>query len=309
MTDPFKAGAGGIGQAPSMPDLAAAAQFVHGHGRLLERRRVDHLLGPAPDAEAVLRALDAYRNPDGGLGLLEPDLRTPTSQPSAVLYALEILAEIRGDISPPDELTTGALDWIDTITNADGGIPFVLESAAGWPHAPWWTPQPDPPSSLLMTAGVAAAAHRLGLDHPWLTKAGDYVWAALEHLKLGDAYSFRYAVHFLDATPDRERAQPELDRLAERMPADGVLVVEQGVEGEALSPLDVAPRPDHAGRALFPDDLVERKLDELAAGQQPDGGWTFSWAAWNPAVAFEWRGMVTLNALTTLRAYGRLDAG
>src|SRR3954447_19988775 len=115
-----------------MIDLEAAAQFVHGHGRLLERRRLDHLFGASPDAGAVLRALDAYRNADGGLGLMEPDLRTPASQPSAVLYALEILDEVRADMALRAELTTGALGWIETITNADGGIPFVLASAAGW---------------------------------------------------------------------------------------------------------------------------------------------------------------------------------
>jgi hypothetical protein len=290
-----------------MTDIAQAAQFVHGHGRLLERRRFDHLFGETPGAEAVLRALDAYRNADGGIGFLEPDLRTPASQPSAVLYAFEVLEEIEDDVAVPTALTTGALDWIATVANEDGGIPFVLPTAQGWPHAPWWTPKPAPPSSLLMTAGVAAAAHRLGLDHPWLGKADNYVWDALEDLQLGDAYSFRYAVHFLDAVPDRDRAGRELDRLAARMPADGVLVVEHGVEGEALSPLHVATRPDHAGRALFPDALIERTLDELADAQQPDGGWTFSWAAWNPAVAFEWRGMVTLEALNTLRAYGRLE--
>jgi hypothetical protein len=290
-----------------MTDIAQAAQFVHGHGRLLERRRFDHLFGPTPDAEAVLRALDAYRNPDGGIGFLEPDLRTPTSQPSAVLYAFEVLEEIRDAIALPPALTTGALDWIATITNPDGGIPFVVPGAAGWPHAPWWTPQPDPPSSLLMTAGVAAAALRLDLDHPWLPGASGFVWGALADLKISEAYSFRYAVHFLDATPDRDRADAELDRLAERVPADGVLTVAAGVEGEALSPLEVATRPAHAGRRLFPDELIEKYLDELSAAQQPDGGWTFDWPAWNPAVAFEWRGMVTLAALNTLRAYGRLE--
>jgi hypothetical protein len=307
MADLFKARGRGMREAACMTDIAAAAQFVHGHGRLLERRRFEHLFGAAPDAGAVLRAVDAYRNADGGIGFMEPDLRTPTSQPSAVLYAFDVLEEIRDDADVPPALTTGALDWIDTITNADGGIPFVLPSARGWPHAPWWTPQDDPPSSLLMTAGVAAVAHRLGLDHPWLTKADNYVWAALEDLQLGDAYAFRYAVHFLDATPDRDRAARELARFAERMPSDGVLIVEAGVEGETLSALEIAPRPDHAGRALFPDGLVERELDQLAAGQQDDGGWTFNWAAWNPAVAFEWRGVVTLEALTTLRAYGRLE--
>jgi hypothetical protein len=290
-----------------MTDLAAAAQFVHGHGRLLERRRFEYRFGAAPDADGVLRAVEAYKNADGGFGYMEPDLRTPASQPSAVLYAFEVLEEIPELRDRWTAHTATALDWIQTVTNVDGGIPFVLETAQGYPHAPWWTPTPDPPSSLLMTAGVVAAAHRLGLDHPWLAGAAGYVWAQLAALKLSDAYAFRYAVHFLDATLDRDRAEAELAKLADRMPADGLLKVEVGVEGETLSALDVAPRPDHAGRRLFPDDLIDRQLDQLAADQRDDGGWDFSWAAWNPAVAFEWRGMVTLDALTTLRAYGRLE--
>jgi len=291
-----------------MTDLAAAAQFVHGHGRLLERRRFDHLFGAAPDAEAVLRALDAYRNPDGGVGLLEPDLRTPASQPSAVLYAFEVVEEAG---LAADGLVDGALDWLPSITNADGGIPFVTPTAQGWPHAPWWAPQDDPPSSLLMTAGVTAAAHRLRRgDHPWVVEASNYVWEAMASLSLGDPYAFRYVVHFLDAVLDRERdrAQTQLDALRARMPDDGVLKVEAGTEGETLSALEVAPRPDHAGTTLFPPALIEQQLDDLERAQEDDGGWDFHWAAWNPAVAFEWRGMVTIDALTTLRAYGRLAA-
>jgi hypothetical protein len=308
MADPFKAPTRRMRDAAPMTDIAAAAQFVQAHGRLLERRRFQHLFGGQPDADGVLRAVDAYRNADGGVGCMEPDIRTPASQPSAVLYAFEVLEEIPELASKTTTFTTGALDWLQTITNADGGIPFVLPTAKGWPHAPWWAPADDPPSSLLMTAGTVAAAYRLKLDgHPWLPAATDYVWSALADLKLSDAYSFRYAVHFLDAVPDRARAEAELAGLRERMPSDGILKVEVGVEGEVLSAIEVAPRPDHAGRTLFPDALIEAQLDELAADQRDDGGWDFTWAAWNPAVAFEWRGMVTLNALTTLRAYGRLE--
>ncbi|HMJ36591.1 MAG TPA: hypothetical protein VK501_21990 [Baekduia sp.] len=288
-----------------MTDLAAAAQFVAAHGRLLERRRIAHLLGDdGSTAGPVLAALEAYFNPDGGVGFLEPDLRTPASQPSAVLYALDVLAEL-GD--PPDPaLTTPALDWLQTVTNSDGGVPFVLPTAKGWPHAPWWTPQDDPASSLLMTAGLAAAVHRLGLDHPWLAPATTYVWDAIPALTPSDPYTFRYAISFLDAVGDRARAGAALDVLAERVPEDGVLKVASGIEGETLGALEVAPRPDHAGRRLFGDELIERELDHLAEEQRDDGGWTFSWAAWNPAVAWEWRGMVTVEALKTLRAYGRL---
>src|SRR4051794_4137285 len=160
-----------------MPDLAAAAQFVHSHGRLLERRRYEHRYGATPDAGAVLRAVEAYKNADGGFGLMEPDLRTPASQPSAVLYAFEVLEEIG---QAPPELTRPALDWLTTVTNDDGGIAFALPSAAGYPPAPGGAPQPAPPSSLLMTAAVAAVAYRLDLgDHPWLTKATAYVWDAI----------------------------------------------------------------------------------------------------------------------------------
>src|SRR4051794_8748324 len=234
-----------------MPDLAAAAQFVHSHGRLLERRRYEHRYGATPDAGAVLRAVEAYKNADGGFGLMEPDLRTPASQPSAVLYAFEVVEELQGEA--PRQLTDDALDWLTTVTNDDGGVPFVLFSADGYAHAPWWTPRPDPPSSLLMTAGIASVAFRLGLDHPWLGPAAAYVWGAIAELKLSDPYSFRYSVHFLDAVPDRARADAEIDVLRDRMPADGVLRVEAGNDGEALGALEVAPRPDHAGRRLFSD--------------------------------------------------------
>lgn len=289
-----------------MPDLEAAAQFVHSNGRLLERKRFEHLF-VAPDPDGVLRAVEAYKNPDGGIGAMEPDLRTPASQPSAVLYAFEALEDVAADRRDAViAFGNDALDWIASVANDDGGIPFVLPSAAAYPHAPWWTPTPEPPSSLLMTAGVVAAAYRIGLDHPWLAKATTYIWAAIAHLKLGDAYAFRYTVHFLDAVPDRPRAEAEVDVLADRMPDDGILTVEAGVEGETLSALEVAPRPEHVGTRLFPRTLFDRQLDELAAAQQDDGGWTFSWSAWNPAAALEWRGVVTLQALTTLRAYGRL---
>jgi hypothetical protein len=290
-----------------MIDLANAAQFVAEHGRLLERRRFAHLFADdGTSAETVLAALDAYRNADGGIGLLEPDIRTPASQPSAVLYALDVLYEINAPAAP---LITPALDWLQrSATNADGGVPFVLATAKGWPHAPWWTPQDDPPSSLLMTAGLTAAALRLGLDHPWLTKATTYVWDALAAPEPLDPYTFRYAVGFLDATDDRARAEAILDTLAAQIPDDGVLRVAAGTDGEQLDALEVVPHPGHAARRLFPDALIEEELDALAAAQEDDGGWTFSWAAWSPAVAWEWRGVMTVEALKTLRAYGRLDA-
>jgi hypothetical protein len=51
---------------------------------------------------------------------------------------------------------------------------------------------------------------------------------------------------------------------------------------------------------------IEASLDALAAGQQPDGGWTVGWPAWTEAAGLEWRTWVTVHNLGVLRAYGRL---
>jgi hypothetical protein len=218
---------------------------------------------------------------------------------------LEILHEVQ---APDVSLAIRALDWLQAVTQPDGGVPFVLPSAAGWPHAPWYDPSGPPKSSLLMTAGIAAGAHRLGIEHDWLTAAAGFVWERARDALSGDAYTVRYVLDFLDATPERAGAEPLLDEFAATVPADGVLGVGAGAEGEVLRPLELAPRPSHRARRLFADEVIEAELERLANAQQEDGGWTFTWLAWNPAVAWEWRGAVTVAAVATLRNYGALPA-
>lgn len=286
-----------------MTDLAAARTFMATTARLLERRRFAHLVDGGPP-ELVLSALAAHRNPDGGFGMVDPDVRTATSQPSALRYALEALA----DLPPSDDaraLAMGAFDWLQTVTADDGSVPFVLPTAADGPHAPWFDPT-DATPSLLMTAQLAAAGHRLELDHPWLGPATAYCWGHVAELDPSQAYTFAFVVDLLDVVPDRARADAAIDVLADRVPADGRIVVTEGVEGEELDPLDVAPWPEHAGARLFDDAVLERAAAARAEGQRDDGGWDFTWLRWTEAGTCEWRGLVTVNAVRTLRAYGRL---
>lgn len=282
-----------------MIDIPNAHRFVALHGRLIDRRRIDG------DPALVHSALAAHRNPDGGFAYLEPDLPDAASQPIAALAALEVLHEIgaAGD----DPLIAGLAGWLATITNADGGIPNVVPYAADTvPHAPWMAPDPAAPSALLMTAAVAAAARRAGMRGPWVERASDYVWQRIPSVDPNAGYQMKHVIDFLDAAPDRDRADRALAQVAEAVGGRGTLAVAGGAEGEELTAIFICPRPDHAGRRLFDPDAVERQLDELAAGQQPDGGWTFDWLDWNPAVTWEWRGRLTVDALRTLRANGRL---
>ncbi len=50
---------------------------------------------------------------------------------------------------------------------------------------------------------------------------------------------------------------------------------------------------------------MTRSLDFLANEQQGDGGWPIRWRQWAPGTALECRPIVTVEALRTLRAYGR----
>jgi hypothetical protein len=98
-------------------DLSAANDFMAAHARILDRRRFELLNGRAA-ASAVLAALRAYRNPDGGYGHgLEPDLRAPESQPAAALHAFEVFAEV-APVTAPE--AAELCDWLDAIERLAG---------------------------------------------------------------------------------------------------------------------------------------------------------------------------------------------
>jgi hypothetical protein len=284
-------------------DLDAAKTFIYAHARLLERHRLAYLLGEA-GPEPVVTVLRAYRNADGGFGnAIEPDMRAPVSQPVGAHTAMEILHEVGVH---DDALIDGAADWLTTVTRADGGVPFCLASALDYPRNPIW--QPADESSIIQTGANAAALHELGVAHPWLDRADEFMWREIEKLDLttaadnpGTGYVVRFAITFLNAVPDDQRANAALDAL--RPGLDRFVSTEPG--GDVQTALDIAPWPDSRSRALVDPADIERNLDALEAAQQPDGGWMFGWDGWNPAATLEWRGVVTIEALRLLHANKR----
>ena len=285
-------------------DLDAAASFMATHARLLDRRRFELLLG-ATDVDAVLAAVDGYRNPDGGYGWgLEPDLRAGESQPGGALHALEVFAE-----AGPTPRAAQLCDWLATVTLPDGGLPFALPVADIAGCAPFWA-QADPTASALQsTAFVAGVAHRVAVRdpavaaHPWLATATRYCLDAIAALtSAGHAIELCFAVQFLDAIHDTHPdAAGLLTRLGTFIPDDGVVPVTGGAADEALRPLDFAPLPDRPARTLFDPSAVDADLRRLADGQQADGGWCVDFDSYSPAAALEWRGYKTVSAVSVLR--------
>jgi hypothetical protein len=282
----------------STPDLDRARTFVLTHGRLLDRLRLLHLSGEA-SVEQVLAALDAYRNPDGGYGhALEPDLRSPHSETTSTLAALELLDDLGLHSCPEAE---EALEWVGSVVTTDGGVPFMLRASEGWPAAPWMAAGDE---GCHLTFGYVAQAARHGLTPTWLGRAQAWCDARLDRPESVGGYELKYALMLLDACPDDPLSDERLAGLARHIGPDGSVAVPGGEEGEVLRPLVLSPLPDAASRALFRAEDVRDDLDALAAGQQEDGGWTFDWLAWCPAQEHEWRGALTVDALRTLARHG-----
>jgi len=280
-------------------DVAAAKQFVWSTARLLDRHRYALLFGDGP-RELVLEALRGYRNADGGFGhALEPDLRSPESQPAPTLYALEALEEAD---AMRDRLARDAMAWVASVADSDGGIPFALPGYEDYPHSPWWSPQPG----SFLTFAIAAVLLRSGVrGNAWLERASEWCWRSIDSTEEPSGYWLLHACAFLDAVPDDRRANEALATLKSRVSPE-VLTPSSGTEGEALRPLDISPNPGSRSRVLFDQAAIDAHLDKIEADQQEDGGWMFDWLAWSPAQTTDWRGNVTIEALLHLRRHGRL---
>jgi hypothetical protein len=284
------------------PDFDAAAEFMAGHARVLDRRVFQRLFqGGAP--EPVRDAVAAYRNDDGGFGhALEPDLRAAASQPAAVEMALRIM-DAAG--AWDEHLVSRAIDWLVTVAPAEGGATFVLPTLSQGPHAPWWTPAEGNPVSLIQTGQIAGVLYARGFNHPWRDAATEVMWRGIDQLTEPNAYEMFGVLAFLQHVPDRRRAADALQRVGRLLFDRGLVALDPEATGETHSPLDFAPLPDSIARELFDDATIEAHLDHLAGAQLGDGGWMFNWPAWSPAAEADWRGFLTVDALRVLRANGR----
>ncbi|MCP3975939.1 MAG: hypothetical protein GY720_15770 [bacterium] len=284
-------------------DVDAARTFIYANARLLEQR-VYAATAEGGDPAAVVAALAAYQNDDGGFGNgLEPDKRAPASQPLDVEIAFERLAMVGANA--PD-LVTSACDWLTTVAAPSGAVPILLPSVAGYPRADHWESTEYAPG-LNPTAGIVAHVHALGVAHPWVDLATEYCFAEVEagrgpheaHVLLGLS-------KLVDTAPDRHRAEQDAELLASALPGAGFMRLDPKADTYGVTPLDFASTPTSLARSWFDDDVVEAHLDSLEREQQDDGGWPISWKPPSDASRCEWRAIRTILALRVLSAYGCL---
>jgi hypothetical protein len=303
--------------------FARARAFVLERGRPLEAARFRHAFeggGRGP----VLAALHAYRNADGGFGrALEPDVRAPDSSALATSLALRVLHDLTVPASEP--LLVDAAHWLRSQlrTDAQGTVwPFLPPEAEAHPHAPWWNQME--PGQLAGTFGgfrVNPRAEVVALLHRWpellpegllallTTETRDAVLAGLEP---GDVNGHHVASVFAQ-TPEVPKAHrlPVLEYLHDVLPGR-VARTPEDFAAYGLSALSVAPTPASPLAHVLADPLAAA-LAHLLSSQTGDGSWGPNWSwggrfpeTW-PQADVEWRSALTLDALLTLRAWGRLE--
>jgi hypothetical protein len=276
--------------------------------RLLERRLFATCFLGAP-AAGVVDALRGYQNDDGGFGqALEPDTRCPESLPVYVEAAFQAL----GTAGTVDrQMMQRACDYLARVAaeaGAGGAIPLAFPIIESFPHAGHWTGWTYEPG-LNPTAGLVGLLYELGVEHPWRDQAAAYCWDKLETGGVPEGvHTLLESFVFLEHTPEHDRAAVCAAGLSRHFDGYPGLHLDPTTPGYGLTALQFAPSPSSRWRGLFTDAQIEGALDHLQNMQDPDGGWPISWEPPSEAAVFEWRGIVTLQALRTLVAYGRISA-
>lgn len=289
-----------------------ACAFVEAEGRALDAALLRYDLGTGP-AEAVLTALAAFQNSDGGFGHgLEPDMASPASSAIATSVGLRLLRRVDGGGLA---IAEAALGWLERTFDWQAGVwPIITAAVDEAPHAPWWAWSPDL-SETVNGFRFNASAELLGYLYAWRPLASAELLAAAEARMrrtvaetalIEGAYDLKCAVRLADAPGLPEDLRAPLRALVVRS------ALAHDPNDEHGGVLDLAPTPSSFMAEPLAD-RIEAAFAALVAAQQPDGGWNPFWdwsfvdeAAWAKA-KHDWRGWLTREAIEALQAWGRVE--
>ncbi len=308
--------------------FGAAERFLLHEARDVERALFRFQFGGGR-RDDVLTALAEYQNDDGGFGrAIEPDVRAPDSSPYATEVGLAILADTGcpGDESAARRAVRYLATQYDPV---ERGWSILPSSAQDHPRAPWWDDRGgDGPFGNLRETfdnfAIIPRVHLVDLLHRFDTEdsipdAASLVENVLRSIVDADAgglggggTALRSSLSLIDnervVHPIKDRAMEHLEGMIPR-----VLSFDPSEWNTfCAAPLNVFPTPSPLVQGAVAE-AVERHLDFVVESQREEGYWepTWTWMGWYPdaweAAHKEWRGVVTLENLRILHAYGRLD--
>lgn len=293
----------------------AARQFIEAQARPLEKARFRYHFEQG-SADAVLAALAALQNADGGFGHgLEPDLRSPDSSVICTSIALQVMRSLSTPAS--NALIKAGLQYLlDQYNPHSGHWRIIPPSADQSPHAPWWGNAADASYdefSLNPTAEILGYLYDYAATVP-----SDIIATVTTKVVETVQQSDRLEMHDLlcclrlgqTATLPTAVRQPLIQKLkgliGQTVDTEPARWAEYG-----LRPLQVVEHPQSPFLAGL-EAAVAANLDYEIATQTDAGAWlpTWSWeddfpTAWAIAQR-EWSGVLTVDKLLSLQRFGRL---
>lgn len=277
-----------------------AANFIWENGRLLERRLFEYFFQGVSKSH-VLNALQAYQNEDGGFGhALEPDVRTPESQPLYVEFALRTLYEAK--IKDAD-LAYKVCDYVSQIADLNEGIVTLTPSSRHYPRALHWNNPASEQASFSRLTSIVGLLNWQGIQHPWLEQAVKVCLKHIQSTRCDDAHILLNAFCLLESLPQTEEIQTLYAKLADDLYQPNFFCSEAPPKNYGLTPLDFAFVPDSYCRKMFSEQTIRDHLEVLDSQQEEDGGWEISWEPPGEMARLEWRAYRTLKCILTLESY------
>ena len=302
--------------------FARARRFIITQGRPFERALFRYRFEGAA-VEGVLDELARFQNEDGGFGrALEPDSRTASSSALATGIGLQILRELECLADHP--MVRKAVTYLRTTYDAEvPGWRAVAPDTNSFPHAPWWHDENGSLAQLFDGFRIVPRALILGSLHHfstlvplgWLDEVTEETVRYIEIVEVlgeGGGSDLRYAICLAEAKNLPQHYAKQLEaRIREAIPT---VVVRDSTQWDSycITPLRIVPSPQSLGADLIQDEL-QRHLDYQITRQTPEGAWkpTWSWEGAYPEVwskvELEWCGHLTLEALTQLNAFERIE--
>jgi hypothetical protein len=292
--------------------IVRGADYLKQHGRQVEKSLYAFFFDQG-SAEAVIDALSAYQNEDGGFGhAYEPDLRCPDS---SALCTTDALAAIWGvGISVEHPMIRSAVGYlIDTYDSQAQSWLMVPPAADSYPRAPWWQFSPDatttkhnPRPQILGIFWRARDYMPTGLIEELAAVVLKDFMADLPGLEMHDLFNYLRLYH----TPDLPQAIKE--PLAQHLPD----VIQRLVANDPTAWAGYNLRPYAVIESLEDEfyPLVATSLPEsllyLINEQEADGSWPLTWD-WGKDGHSDWaiaekdcRSLVALGAILTLQRLG-----
>ena len=299
-----------------------ARQFLKSKARPVDRALFEYRF-EGGSADKVVSTLVAYQNDDGGFGrALEPDLRSPSSSADATGIALSIFKEI--STATESLMLQKTVHFLLATLHPERSTWRVApQDVNQYPHAPWWH---DEEGSLERTfdgyrviprAKLVALLHHYAdlVPEDWLSYLTEQTVSDIEKidpLGSGGGDDLVYALSLAE-----ERSVPEAfrSRVVARVRAVVPEVVTLDPEEWStycISPLKIVKSPSSPVADLIWG-AVQEHLDYQIEHQTPEGAWdpVWSWGDFYPQVwpqaRVEWQGYLTLEILTTLKAFDRIE--